>query len=109
MMGKKHKKNQKQRPKKEKITWVDDGSTVVDMSDVGRGLGGSRKNKNPNITPPLAPKRNKGELLPRGCLGTYLGAVRMMFAPMLVVIGILCAVFLLLWLILGALSPSLMV
>lgn len=105
-MGKKHKK---QRQKKEKITWVDDGSTVVDMSDVGRGLGGQRKTKNPNLAPPPAPKRNKGELLPKGCLGTYLGAVRMMFVPMLVTIGILCAVFLLLWLILGAFSPSMMV
>ena len=61
-MGKNHKK---QRPKKEKITWVDDGSTVADMSDVGRGLGGQRKTRNPNLAPPPAPRRNKGELLPR--------------------------------------------
>ena len=40
-MSKQHKKAPKK--KREKITWIDDGSTVADMSPVGKGLIGARK------------------------------------------------------------------
>ena len=100
-MSKKKKKNQKK--KREKITWVDDGSTVVDMSDVGRGLGGNRKN-----TPRPTTKRGKPMNRFQECAATYVGAVKMMFGPMLVVLGIICLVFLFLWILLGGLSPSMM-
>lgn len=59
--------------KKEKIVYVDDGSTVADMSNVsGPRLG--RRN-------PSAPRPD-----PKAVWDTYWGAVKMMFGPMLVVI-----------------------
>ncbi len=99
-MSKKNKKNQKK--KREKITWIDDGSTVADMSGVGRGLGGNRPNK---------PTTKKGKPMNRfqECAATYFGAMKMMFVPMLVTLGIICLVFLFLWILMGGLSPSMMV
>ena len=43
------------------------------------------------------------------CAATYFGAMKMMFVPMLVVLGIICLVFFLLWILMGGLSPSMMV
>jgi len=100
-MSKKFSGNQCKKKKREKITWVDDGSTVVDMSDVGRGLGGNRPSK-----PKPTTKRGKPMNRFQGCTATYIGAVKMMFGPMLVVLGIICLVFLFLWLLLGWLSPT---
>lgn len=101
-MSKKKQKNPKK--KREKITWVDDGSTVVDMSDIGRGLGGNRQAK-------PKPTTKKGKPMNRfqECAATYFGAMKMMFVPMLVVLGIICLVFLVLWILMGGLSPSMMV
>lgn len=99
-MSKQHKKAPKK--KREKITWIDDGSTVADMSPVGKGLGGNRPNK------PVT-KRGKPMNRFQECAATYFGAVKMMFVPMLVVLGILCLVFLFLWLLMGGLSPSMIV
>ena len=64
--------------KKEKITYIDDGRTLADMSGVtgprmGRRLGPAPKFKD--------------------VWATYWGAVKMMFIPMLVVIGALCVMF----------------
>ncbi len=101
-MSKKNKNNQKK--KREKITWIDDGSTVADMSGVGKGLGGNRPNK-------PKPTTKKGKPMNRfqECAATYFGAMKMMFVPMLVVLGIICLVFLVLWILMGGLSPSMMV
>lgn len=101
-MSKKKKKNQKK--KREKITWVDDGSTVADMSSVGKGLGGNRQS-NPK------PTTKKGKPMNRfqECAATYFGAMKMMFVPMLVVLGIICLVFFVLWILMGGLSPAMMV
>ncbi len=98
------KKQNYTKKKREKITWVDDGSTIVDMSGVGRGLGGNRPNK-------PKPTTKKGKPMNRfqECAATYFGAMKMMFLPMLVVLGIICLVFLILWILMGGLSPSMMV
>ena len=75
--------------KKEKITYIDDGRTIADMSNV---TGGMRLQM---------PDRLKYRPSPRvrDVLRTYFGAVRMMFLPMLVVIGFISAVFLIMALI----------
>lgn len=62
--------------KKEKITYVDDGRTLADMS----GVSGGSHGRNPYA--PRSTFRERWE--------TYKAAVKMMFLPMLVVIcGIL--------------------
>ena len=101
-MGKK--KQAAPKKKREKIVWVDDGSTVADMSGVGGGLGGNRP-------PKPRPTTQKGKPMNRfqSCAATYFGAMKMMFVPMLVVLGIICLVFLFLWILMGGLNPSLMV
>lgn len=73
--------------KKEKITYIDDGRTLADMSNVG---GRRISNRNP-MRPGLDPKE---------VWKTYWSAVKMMFKPMLVVIGILCIVYLIAYLVL---------
>lgn len=103
-MSKSKKQKKQTKKKREKITWVDDGSTVVDMSDLGRGLGGNRPNKPKPVTKKGKPMNRFQE-----CSATYFGAVRMMFVPMLVTLGIICLVFLILWILMGGLSPSMMV
>ena len=74
--------------KKEKITYVDDGRTVADMSGVSGGFGGGKRS----------------EWMPRSSLkerwDTYWSAVKMMFLPMLVVVAALCGAFLILYLVL---------
>lgn len=59
--------------KKEKITYVDDGSTVADMSNVSGPRLGKRH--------PAAPHPKAKDVW-----NTYWNAVKMMFTPMLVVI-----------------------
>ena len=75
-------KSNKKKKKKEKVTYIDDGSTIADMS----ALGGGRS-------------MNLGE---RGGIKeqwqTYKRAVRQMFKPMLVTMGAICVVFLVLYL-----------
>lgn len=65
--------------KKEKITYIDDGRTIADMSGVSSGprLGGSGSRPAPD---------------PKEVWKTYWGAVKMMFVPMLVVV---CAIVIL--------------
>ena len=98
------KNKKKQKKEREKITWIDDGSTVADMSGVGRGLGGNRPSK-------PKPTNKKGKPMNRfqECATTYFGAMKMMFIPMLVTLGIICLVFLILWILMGGLSPAMMV
>lgn len=65
--------------KKEKITYIDDGRTLADMS----GLSGSRLSRRTVKTP------GRGKAI----WSTYWGAVRMMFLPMLAVIGALVVIY----------------
>ncbi len=74
----------KKKKKKEKVTYVDDGRTLYDMSALGGG------NRGLNV--------GRGTYKDRA--RTYFTAVRQMFVPMLVTIGAICVVFGILWLIL---------
>lgn len=69
--------------KKEKITYIDDGRSFADLSNV-QGLGGGMKFSKTGTTSS-----------PKDIWDTYWAAVRFMFKPMLVVIGFLCVLFLL--------------
>lgn len=75
----------KNKKKKEKITYIDDGRTVADMS----GVSGGRKKRS------AAPRASAREQF-----RTYLAAVKMMLVPMFVTIGIICVAFLVMWLLL---------
>ena len=71
----------KNKKKKEKITYIDDGRSFADLSNV-QGLGGGMKFSKMGTTSS-----------PKDIWDTYCAAVRFMFKPMLVVIGFLCALF----------------
>lgn len=77
--------------KKEKITYIDDGRTLADMSNVPGGRLGRR---NPNA--PRSTAKEKWD--------TYWSAVKMMFLPMLATIGAICVIFAILALIFGVLA-----
>jgi len=70
--------------KKEKITYIDDGRTIADMS----GVSGAMR----------LPERKLGH--PRSSAKeiwkTYIGAVKMMFVPMLVVISAIIVIYMIL-------------
>lgn len=66
------------RKKKEKITYIDDGRTIADMSGVSGGMQWTKQGTTSS---------------PKDIWKTYWSAVKMMFKPMLVVIGFLTAVF----------------
>ena len=68
----------KEKKKKEKITYIDDGRSFADMSNVTGGFG----KFGPGTTSSL-----------KDIWETYWMAVKMMFKPMLVVIGFLCVIF----------------
>ena len=78
----------KQKKKKEKITYIDDGRTIADMSGTSGGLFSSKGRKDrpkPTVSANQTPWQ------------TYCNAVRMMFKPMLVVLGIITLAFLLMY------------
>ncbi len=77
----------KKKKKKEKITYIDDGSTVYDMSGVGRK----------KSTPGGSPKRRSTM---KEQFGTYKKSVKMMFVPMLVTLAGITLIFLIIYLIL---------
>ena len=78
--------SKKDKKKKEKITYIDDGRTIADMSGTRGGLFSSSKKKE-RTKPTISSQQTPFQ--------TYWNAVRMMFDPMLVVIGIITVVFLL--------------
>lgn len=71
--------------KKEKITYVDDGRTIADMSNVG-----SKRNKNKST-----PRLQIGKGTPKEQASTFFSAMKMMFVPMLVVLGIIAVLYML--------------
>ena len=73
----------KDKKKKNKVTYIDDGSTIADMS----GVGGRRPS---GLSNGGAKER----------FTTYMKAVRQMFVPMLVTMGAITVVFGILYLIL---------
>ncbi len=74
--------------KKEKVTYIDDGRVLADMSGVGGRRLGSQN--------PAAPRPKAKDVW-----STYWGAVKMMFLPMLATIGAICVIFGILYLIFG--------
>ena len=71
--------------KKEKITYIDDGRTIADMSGVKGGF------RLPDRDPyrPRASMKEQWE--------TYKNAVKMMITPMLTVVVGICIVYMLVW------------
>ena len=72
----------KDKKKKQKVKYIDDGRTIADMSGVS---GVDNKYTGP-----------KGTF--KDQLRTYWNTVKLMFVPMMVTIGIITAVFLIMWL-----------
>ena len=64
--------------KKEKITYIDDGRTLADMSGISGPRMGRRLGPSPRF---------------KDVWKTYWNAVRMMFLPMLATIGAICVLF----------------
>ena len=76
----------KNKKKKEKITYIDDGRSFADLSNV-QGMSGMKFSKTGTTSSP------------KEIWDTYWAAVRFMFKPMLVVIGFLSVIFFLTYLI----------
>ena len=81
MPRKKNKKKKKEQ--KEKVVYYDDGSTIIDMSNVKAP--GERKNK---TSAPRSTAREKWK--------TYWAAVKKMVLPMLIVLAVMTVVFIIL-------------
>ena len=80
--------SKKDKKKKKKITYIDDGSTIVDMS--GTRAGGKYT---------YDPVKNYKKASFKEQFETYKQSVKMMFIPMLVTIAAICVIFLILYLI----------
>ena len=74
-----------QKRKKEKITYVDDGRTIADMSGVSGGM----------------PRSDRSPYTPRASLkeqfGTFWAAMKMMIRPMLVVVAGIVLIYILMY------------
>ena len=77
--------------KKEKIVYIDDGSTIFDMSGLEQTKRFSTNRQKPTSRPIRQPSRFKA------ILQTYFDSVRMLLLPMLVFVGAICLLFLILW------------
>lgn len=83
--------------KKEKITYIDDGSTIFDMSGVGNVRShnmGKPKKEEKKTSPRLLPGSHSTM---KEQAATFFGAMRMMFLPMLATIGLLTLIYLFFW------------
>ena len=81
------KKEKKEKKKKEKITYIDDGSTVVDMSYFGG-------------KPPKPKNEDHSVSRARRIFNTYIDTMKFMLLPMIVMLIIIALSFLIVWLIL---------
>ncbi len=77
--------DKKKKKKKEKVKYIDDGRTIADMS----GVSGGRRFES------TAKSSLKDQAK------TFFAAMKMMFVPMLVTMGIISVAFLLVWLFLS--------
>ena len=86
----------KDNKKKEKIVYIDDGSTIADMS-----TNSTKREKKESKKPPQSQFNG---MKPRATLKeqwrTYTDAVKLMFLPMLAVLGLLALAFLIIYFIL---------
>lgn len=73
--------------KKEKITYIDDGRTIADMSGLGRKP--STNDRYGYASRSVSTWKEK--------LQTFFDAMKMMFLPTLVMVGFLCVLFLILY------------
>ena len=71
----------KDKKNKKKVTYIDDGRTIADMSGVGK----KRPEKLDSLDRPSSSFKAQWN--------TYWSTVKMMFIPMLVVMGIICVAF----------------
>ncbi len=81
--------DKQKKPKKEKIRYVDDGSTVVDMQPL----------EDANRRPGQKPRERGAKGTLREQMRTYVAAVRLMFVPMMVTLGLIFLSFLITWII----------
>ena len=79
--------DKQKKPKKEKIRYVDDGSTVVDMQPLADA----------NRRPGQKPRESGAKGTLREQMRTYFAAVKLMLVPMLVTLGIIFVSFLITW------------
>ena len=86
----------KDKKKREKVVWVDDGRTIADISNLPtRGFGKSLSDARPKREMSESEKQfYRSSPKWRYCVATYFAAVKMMILPMLVTIGILTLAFL---------------
>ena len=84
---KKTKKTKKEKKEKETVVYIDDGSTVADMTP--RDENGKKRQTRERSYAPHAPLRDQ--------LRTFTDAQRMMLLPMCVVLGIIALAFLILY------------
>jgi hypothetical protein len=86
----------KDKKKREKVVWVDDGRTIADMSNLPtRGFGKSLSDARPKREMSESEKQfYRSSPKWRDCVATYFAAVKMMILPMIVTIGILTLAFL---------------
>ncbi|MBE6547433.1 MAG: hypothetical protein E7667_00945 [Ruminococcaceae bacterium] len=105
-MSKDLKKNKK---KKAKTVYIDDGSTIADMSGVNGARPrafGSHPKSNKDFE---KNNQTKGSEIYTGnrfkdSLRTYFRSVKLMIIPMLVTMGIIAAAFLIMWILLNLAS-----
>ena len=83
-MGKEKDKSKKKKDKKEKVTLIDDGRSIADMSSLGGGKG-----KNGQYRAPM-----------REQFKTFRDAQRAMLLPMLAVLGIIALAFIVVYILL---------
>lgn len=83
-----HKKNKKNKTKKEKIIWYDDNSTIADMSAVSGTKGNA-----PGSAKPRSTFKDKWN--------TYWSTVKLMLLPTTFVLGVIAALYVIIMLITG--------
>ncbi len=87
----------KKKKKKPKVTYIDDGRTIADMSNVSGGFKG-RSAGNGGKGDSFRSNGARGTLADQA--RTFFAAMRMMVKPMLVTMGIITVAFFVVWLLL---------
>ena len=79
----------KDKKKREKVVWVDDGRTIADMSNLPtRGFGKSLSDARPKREMSESEKQfYRSSPKWRDCVATYFAAVKMMILPAVIVTG----------------------
>ncbi len=99
MLMSKEKKN-----KKKKVVYIDDGSTIADMSGIDsvrpRAFGSRPDSSKNNTTNQAKSNGNYTGNKFKDSLHTYFTTVKLMIGPMLITIGIICVTFFIVWLLL---------